>query len=46
MGLINWLIVIIPVTFVVGMGLYSRKYIRGVADATLFVSVISQMRFL
>jgi solute:Na+ symporter, SSS family len=32
MGLIDWLIVIIPVTFVVGMGLYSRKYIRGVAD--------------
>jgi solute:Na+ symporter, SSS family len=32
MGLIDWLIVIIPVTFILGMGLYSRKYIRGVAD--------------
>ena len=32
MGLIDWLIVIIPVTFVIGMGLYSRKYVRGVAD--------------
>lgn len=32
MGLIDWLIVIIPVTFVIGMGLYSRKYIRGVTD--------------
>ena len=32
MGLIDWLIVVIPVVFVVGIGLYSRKYIRGVAD--------------
>jgi solute:Na+ symporter, SSS family len=32
MGLIDWLIVIIPVTFVIGIGLYSKKYIRGVAD--------------
>jgi len=32
MGLIDWLIVIIPVMFVIGMGLYSRKYIRSVAD--------------
>jgi solute:Na+ symporter, SSS family len=32
MGWIDWLIVIVPVTFVIGMGLYSRKYIRGVAD--------------
>ena len=32
MGLIDWLIVIVPVTFVICMGLYSRKYIRGVAD--------------
>jgi solute:Na+ symporter, SSS family len=32
MGLIDWLIVVIPVTFVIGMGFYSRKYIRGVAD--------------
>jgi len=29
---IDWLIVIIPVTFVIGMGLYSRKYVRSVAD--------------
>ena len=32
MGLIDWLIVIIPVTFVIGMGLYSRKYVRSVVD--------------
>lgn len=32
MGLIDWLIVIIPVTFVIGMALYSRKYIRGISD--------------
>ncbi|MDD3953178.1 MAG: sodium:panthothenate symporter [Lentisphaeria bacterium] len=32
MGLIDWLIVIIPVLFVVGMGMYSRRYLRGVAD--------------
>lgn len=33
MGLIDWLIVIIPVIFVIGMGLYSRKYVRSVAEA-------------
>ena len=32
MGLIDWLIVIIPVTLVVGMGFYSKKYVRSVAD--------------
>ena len=32
MGLIDWLIVVIPVIFVIGMGLYSRKYVRSVAD--------------
>ena len=32
MGLIDWLIVVIPVTFIIGMGFYSRRYIRGVAD--------------
>ncbi len=32
MGLIDWLIVIIPVLFVLGMGMYSRRYLRGVAD--------------
>ena len=32
MELIDWLIVVIPVTFVIGIGLYSRKYIRGVSD--------------
>jgi len=32
MGLIDWLIVIIPVVFVLGIGLYSRRYIRSVAD--------------
>ncbi len=32
MNVIDYLIVIIPVIFVLGLGLYSRKYIRGVAD--------------
>lgn len=32
MGLIDWLIVVIPMTFVIGIGLYSRKYVRSVAD--------------
>jgi len=32
MGLIDWLIVVIPVTLVVGMGFYSRRYVRSVAD--------------
>lgn len=32
MGLIDWVIVIVPMTFVIGTGLYSRKYVRGVAD--------------
>ena len=32
MGLIDWLIVIIPVMFVIGIGFYSRKYVRSVAD--------------
>lgn len=32
MSWIDWLIVIIPVTFVYCMGLYSRKYVRSVAD--------------
>jgi Na+/proline symporter len=32
MGLIDWLIVIIPVAMVIGIGLYSRRYVRSVAD--------------
>lgn len=32
MGLIDWLIVVVPVAFVIGMGLYSRRYVRSVAD--------------
>ena len=32
MGLVDWLIVVIPVTFVIGIGIYSRKYVRSVAD--------------
>ena len=32
MGLIDWLIVIIPVMIVLGIGFYSRRYIRGVVD--------------
>jgi Na+/proline symporter len=29
---IDWVIVIIPVAFVLGMAIYTRKYVRGVAD--------------
>ncbi len=32
MGWIDWLIVIIPTAFVMGLGMYSRKYVHGVAD--------------
>lgn len=32
MSLVDWLIVLIPVSFVLYMGFRSRKYIRGVAD--------------
>ena len=32
MGLIDWLIVIIPVAFVIGIAVYSRKYVRSVTD--------------
>ena len=32
MSWIDWLIVLIPVTFVYCMGLYSRRYVRSVAD--------------
>jgi solute:Na+ symporter, SSS family len=32
MGLIDWIIVVIPVAFVLSMGFYARKYIRGVSD--------------
>ena len=32
MKLIDWLIVIIPVTMVIGLGYYTRKYVRSVAD--------------
>ena len=32
MSLIDWLIVIIPVCAVVGIGVYSRRYIHGVVD--------------
>ena len=28
----NWLIVIVPFLFVIGMALYSRRYIRDVVD--------------
>ena len=28
----NWLIVVIPVAFVLGMALYARRYIRDVVD--------------
>ena len=32
MGWIDWLIVIIPTAFVMGLGMYSKKYVHGVAD--------------
>ncbi|MBO4631798.1 MAG: sodium:panthothenate symporter, partial [Lentisphaeria bacterium] len=32
MGLIDWLIVIIPTLVVIGVGIYSRRYIKGVTD--------------
>ena len=32
MGFVDWLIVIIPVTLVMGLGIYSRNYVHGVAD--------------
>lgn len=32
MSWFDWLIVIVPVAFVIGIGLYSRKYVHSVAD--------------
>lgn len=32
MGVVDWLIVIIPTLFVLGIGIYSRRYVRSVAD--------------
>jgi Na+/proline symporter len=32
MELIDWLIVIVPVTVIIGIGFYSRRYVRSVAD--------------
>ncbi len=32
MGLIDWLIVVVPVSFVLFMGFHARKYVRSVAD--------------
>ncbi len=32
MSLVDWLILVIPVTFVIFMGFYSRRYIRGISD--------------
>ncbi len=32
MSLLDWVILIVPVVFVMFMGFYSRRYIRGVAD--------------
>ena len=32
MHLIDWLIVIVPVVMVIGLGYYARKYVRSVAD--------------
>ena len=29
---IDWVIVIVPVTFVLGMAVYAKRYVRGVAD--------------
>jgi len=32
MGLLDWLIVLVPVAFILYMGYFSRRYVRGVAD--------------
>ncbi|MBQ9336640.1 MAG: sodium:panthothenate symporter [Lentisphaeria bacterium] len=32
MSLIDWLIVTVPTLFIVGLGIYSRRYIKGVTD--------------
>ncbi len=32
MGFVDWLIVLVPLAFVLGMGVYSRKYVKSVAD--------------
>ena len=32
MSLLDWLIVIIPTVAIVGIGLYTRRYIKGVTD--------------
>ena len=32
MSLLDWLIVVLPTAFVLGMGWYSRRYIKGVVD--------------
>ena len=32
MSFIDWLIVAIPTLLIIGVGLYSRKYIKGVTD--------------
>ena len=32
MSLIDWIIMIAPMVFVIGMGFYSRRYIKGVTD--------------
>jgi Na+/proline symporter len=32
MGWIDWLITLVPLAIVMGLGWYSRKYIRGVSD--------------
>ena len=32
MGVWDWLIVLVPLTFIMGMAWYSQRFIRGVAD--------------
>ena len=32
MSLLDWLIVVVPTMAIVGIGIYSRRYIKGVAD--------------
>ena len=32
MSLIDWIIFVVPLFFIVGMGYHSRRYIKGVAD--------------
>ena len=32
MSVLDWIITVVPLIFVVGIGFYSRRYIKGVSD--------------